>query len=133
MSRDLRLARQLQTIATAILLLQPVRSGLLGTWLLTGKLLRVDYAQGSLTQVVLVPTALATEGAHAATVSVPGGNKSRLRDGVATFKDVKILAEHSGCYKLTAKAAGRKFTVGILPVLCEASLCMLWRAGRGAL
>lgn len=60
-------------------------------------------------QVQLAPSAVAADdsGAAAAT-TVPGGNRARVREGVALFKDVRVVAEQPGTFLLTAKTASRK-------------------------
>jgi hypothetical protein len=60
-------------------------------------------------QVALLPSALATGGnGGAATVAAQGGNKAKLREGAALFKNVRIEAEAPGAYTLRAKSASRK-------------------------
>ncbi len=60
-------------------------------------------------QVQLAPSAVAADGSGAAAATgVPGGNRARVRDGVALFKDVRIVAERPGTFTLAAKTASRK-------------------------
>jgi hypothetical protein len=60
-------------------------------------------------QVQLAPSAVAADGSGAAAATgVPGGNRARVRDGVALFKDVRIVAERPGTFSLAAKTASRK-------------------------
>jgi hypothetical protein len=60
-------------------------------------------------QVSLAPSALAPDGSGvAATVTVPGGNKAKVKEGEAVFKNVRIEAEAPGHYVLRAKSASRK-------------------------
>lgn len=60
-------------------------------------------------QVSLAPSALAGDSSGvAATISVPGGNKVKMKDGEAAFKNVRIEADAAGTYTLRAKSASRK-------------------------
>ncbi len=57
----------------------------------------------------LAPSAVAADGSGAAAATaVPGGNRARVREGVALFKDVRVVAERPGTFLLTAKTASRK-------------------------
>ena len=57
----------------------------------------------------MAPSALLGDSSGvAATVSVPGGNKVKMKDGEATFKNVRIEADAPGSYMLRAKSASRK-------------------------
>ena len=57
----------------------------------------------------LAPSALSSDGSGAAaSVSVAGGNKVKLKDGEALFKSVRIEADVPGVYTLHAKSASRK-------------------------
>ena len=63
-------------------------------------------------QVTLDPSAMAVDGSGAAaSVSVAGGNKAKLKDGTALFKSVRIEAEAPGVYTLHAKSASRKVSI----------------------
>lgn len=60
-------------------------------------------------QVMLQPSALATDGSGAATsISAAGGNKAKMKAGVAIFKDVCLRAENAGIYAVMAKSSSRK-------------------------
>jgi hypothetical protein len=60
-------------------------------------------------EVSLNNSALAADGSGlAASVSVPGGNKVKLRGGVAVFKEVRVAAEQPGTYSLRVQSASRK-------------------------
>ena len=62
----------------------------------------------------LVPSALSTDGSGtAASVTVAGGNKTKLKDGEALFKAVRIEAEARGVYTIHAKSASRKVTASL--------------------
>ncbi len=66
-------------------------------------------------QVSLAPSALSTDGSGtAASVTVAGGNKAKLKDGEALFKAVRIDAEAPGVYTLHAKSASRKVTPNLV-------------------
>ncbi len=57
----------------------------------------------------LAPSALASNSSGvAATVTAPGSNKAKMKDGEAVFKNVRIKAEAPGAYMLMAKSASRK-------------------------
>lgn len=59
-------------------------------------------------QVTLQPSGLALDGSGlAVSVAATGGNKSKLKAGVATFKDVVLHAEHPGKYQICAKSTSR--------------------------
>lgn len=54
-------------------------------------------------------SALAVDGSGAAAaVSVTGGNKVKLKGGVAVFKEVRVAAELPGAYALRVQSASRK-------------------------
>lgn len=60
-------------------------------------------------QVSLAPSALGGDGSGmAATITVPGGNKVKMKDGEAVFKNVRIEADAPGGYTLRVKSASRK-------------------------
>lgn len=80
-------------------------------------------------QVSLNSSALATDGSgRAASVSVSGGNKVKVKKGAAVFKDVRVSAEEAGSYALRIQSASRKVAVadGVLHLLMQV------RAGVGA-
>lgn len=63
-------------------------------------------------QVSLNSSALATDGSgRAASVSVSGGNKVKVKKGVAVFKDVRVEADEAGSYALRVQSASRKVAV----------------------
>lgn len=60
-------------------------------------------------QVSLAPSALAADGSGvAAAITAPGGNKAKVKDGEAVFKNVRIEADSPGAYILRVKSASRK-------------------------
>lgn len=60
-------------------------------------------------QVSLAPSALAADGSGvAAAITAPGGNKAKVKDGEAVFKNVRIEADSPGAYTLRVKSASRK-------------------------
>ena len=60
----------------------------------------------------LSSSALATDGSgRAASVSVSGGNKVKVKKGSAMFKDVRVTAEEAGSYALRVQSASRKVAV----------------------
>lgn len=61
-------------------------------------------------QVSLSTSALNEQG-NAARVSAKDSNRTTLRKGVATFKNVRIQAQSDGVYKLTIGAVSRKHVV----------------------
>lgn len=66
-------------------------------------------------QVVLSNSALATDGSGAsASVSASGGNKLKVKKGVAAFKDVRLSAEAPGSYALRVQCASRKARSGCM-------------------
>lgn len=44
-------------------------------------------------------------------MSVSGGNKIKLKQGVAVFKDVRVVADEAGSYALRVQGASRKVAV----------------------
>ena len=63
-------------------------------------------------QVSLCSSALAIDGSGcAASVAASGGNKIKLKNGVAVFKDVCVVAEEAGTYALRVQGASRKVAV----------------------
>ena len=63
-------------------------------------------------QVSLAPSALAADGSGvAAAITAPGGNKAKVKDGEAVFKNVRIEADSPGAYTLRVKSASRKVGV----------------------
>lgn len=73
-------------------------------------------------QVSLNSSALATDGSgRAASVSVSGGNKVKVKKGTAVFKDVRVSAEEAGSYALRIQSASRKVAVadGVLHLLMQ--------------
>lgn len=76
-----------------------------------------------LVQVSLVPSALGGDGSGvAATVTVPGGNKVKMKDGEALFKNVRIEADAPGAYTLHVKSASRKVLYQKCTVSCTRSI-----------
>ncbi len=66
-------------------------------------------------QVSLSNSALSVDGSGAAaSVAVPGGNKVKLKGGVAVFKEVRVVADHPGTYALRVQGASRK----VRPLSC---------------
>ena len=60
-------------------------------------------------QVALLPSAVNAEGSgKAASVSAAAGNKARVKEGLGTFKDVRLSADQAGSYILRAKPSSRK-------------------------
>ncbi|KAL4443930.1 hypothetical protein ABPG75_011667 [Micractinium tetrahymenae] len=78
---------------------------------------RVSDAAGNPTtsetfEVSVNSSALATDGSgRAAHVAVEGGNKVKVKKGVAVLKDVRVTAEEAGSYALRVQSASRKVAV----------------------
>ncbi|PRW58303.1 Structural maintenance of chromosomes flexible hinge domain-containing 1 [Chlorella sorokiniana] len=73
-------------------------------------------------EVSLNSSALATDGSgRAASVSVAGGNKVKVKKGAAVFKDVRVSADEAGSYALRVQSASRKVAVadGVLHLLMQ--------------
>ena len=73
-------------------------------------------------QVSLNSSALASDGTgRAAAVAVSGGNKVKVKKGVAVFKDVRVTAEEAGSYMLRVQGASRKVAVadGVLHLVMQ--------------
>jgi hypothetical protein len=63
-------------------------------------------------QVSLSSSALAIDGSgRAASVTASGGNKVKMKRGVAVFRDVRVVAEEAGSYELRVQGASRKIAV----------------------
>ena len=59
-------------------------------------------------QVTLLPSAISADGSGvSASVTAADGNKARVRNGVAVFKDIKLSAEIAGTYIVRAKPTSR--------------------------
>lgn len=57
----------------------------------------------------MLPSAISSDGSgQAASVTAADGNKARVRNGVAAFKDIKLSAETTGTYVLRAKPSSRE-------------------------
>jgi hypothetical protein len=61
-------------------------------------------------QIALSGSALNAEGI-AARVSAAGSNRTKLRNGVACFKNVRIQAQAEGTFKVTVGSHSRKIAV----------------------
>lgn len=60
-------------------------------------------------QIAVQPSALADDGSgRAASVAVSGGNKAKLKKGIALLKDVRLAAEQPGTYVICITSASRK-------------------------
>ena len=60
-------------------------------------------------QVMIAPSALAVDGdAPSASIEAGTGNKAKMKNGVAVFKDVRISATVAGSYTLRVSVASRK-------------------------
>lgn len=66
-------------------------------------------------QIAVQPSALADDGSgRAASVAVSGGNKAKLKKGVALLKDLRLSAEEPGTYLICITSASRKARVGFM-------------------
>lgn len=71
---------------------------------------------GAPRQIAVQPSAMAEDGSgRAASVAVSGGNKAKLKKGVALLKDLRITAEQPGTYIVCITSASRKARWGLKP------------------
>ena len=77
-------------------------------------------------QVTLLPSAVSVDGSGlSASVTAAGGNKAKMKQGTAVFKDVKLSADQAGSYSLRAKPSSRKVcTPGIHVSACNQHQCL---------
>lgn len=88
-------------------------------------------------QVQLNGSAFNADGTVAANVSAAGSNRTKLRNGVATFRSVRVQAPGEGEYKLLIASATRKVAVQEATVTVKVSgwrgrLCVGLAAGASS-
>jgi hypothetical protein len=61
--------------------------------------------------VSLNGSAFSVDGSLAARVSAAGSNRTQLRNGLATFKSIRVQAREEGEYKLTVGSHSKKVSI----------------------
>lgn len=72
-------------------------------------------------QVSLNGSAFSLDGSMAARVSAAGSNRTQLRNGLATFKSIRVQAREEGDYKLTVGSHSKKIAVQEAAVIVKVS------------
>jgi len=80
-----------------------------------------------LLQVSLNGSAFNLDGSLAARVSAAGSNRAQLRNGLASFKSVRIQAREEGEYKLTVGSHSKKIAVQEASVIVKVTSCIQCR------
>jgi hypothetical protein len=74
-------------------------------------------------QVSLNGSAFNVDGSSAARVSAAGSNRAQLRNGLATFKSIRLQAREEGEYKLTIGSHSKKIAIQEASVVVKVSPC----------